>query len=235
MTNNTNTPLGSQDHIAWAPIPTRHMEPDEPKATIRIYQDSIILERHQHDLTLTTLISADDLIAAFTRHASFISGVLPDETLWTRHSPNGVIIALWRPPAVWPVALQTAPAQPPHRLLLPMPGLVFVTAPRHTPWVFAAKSRPTRPNQKLYNSPTFNTFRDGRVCPGSHKFPTHPAEIPESFFQSYFSMTGDTHHRSQKYPYDLAQLWTEIDGSEEYPLEDLIPYCTVQEAMETPA
>ena len=88
------------------------------------------------------------------------------------------------------------------RLRLPMPGLLFVCSPGRAPWVYAAASRPTDPEQQLFRSPTFNTFGDGRVCTGSHTFPEALNEIPESFFESYFSMTGDVRNRSKKHPDD---------------------------------
>ena len=67
-----------------------------------------------------------------------------------------------------------------------------------------------------------------------HKFPDRAEETPESFFQSHFSMTGDTRGRSKKYPNELYKLWKELDGKEEYPLEDLVEHCTVADAMEIP-
>ena len=79
--------------------------------------------------------------------------------------------------------------------------------------------RPTDPEQMLYKMPAFNVFRDGRVCPGSHKFPEDWSElIPESFFQSYFSGTGDSKDRSKKHPDNLHALWEEMDGKTEYPV-----------------
>ncbi len=44
----------------------------------------------------------------------------------------------------------------------------------------------------------------GRVCPGSHRFPEEVGLIPESFFQSFFSLTGDTRNRSKKHPDNLS-------------------------------
>ena len=85
--------------------------------------------------------------------------------------------------------------------------------------------------QRLYRTPAFNVFRDGRVCPGSHKFPEEVGLIPESFFQSFFSLTGDTKERSKKHPDNLQSLWEELDGETEYPAEDLVPQCTVADAM----
>ena len=60
--------------------------------------------------------------------------------------------------------------------------------------------------------PAFNVFSDGRTCPGSHRFPEEVARIPESFFQSYFSGTGDIRNRSRKHPDDLHALWEDLDG-----------------------
>ena len=233
MTDDKNS-CQPQCETIWPPLESQHVERDILKATISIYKESIIITRRQGDVTTTALISADSLARAFTAHLNFLSGLLPEASLWTKQSPTGPIAAIWRPPAKWHVALQLNPGEPPARLHIPMPGLVFITPPRRPPWVFAAKARPTSDHHHLYNSPTFNTFRDGRVCPGSHTFPTDPSEIPESFFQSYFSMTGDTLNRSVAHPEDLAQLWTEIDGTEEYPLDDLVYQCNVKAAMEIP-
>ena len=95
-----------------------------------------------------------------------------------------------------------------------MPGLVFVCSPGRPPWVYAALSRPTDPEQHLFRAPAFNVFRDGRVCPGSHRFPEEVGLIPESFFQSYFSLTGDSRDRSKKHADNLQALWEEIDGTD---------------------
>ena len=72
------------------------------------------------------------------------------------------------------------------RLRLPMPGLVFVCSPGRAPWVYAAAERPADLEQHLFRAPAFNVFRDGRVCPGSHRFPEEVGLIPEGFFQSFF-------------------------------------------------
>ena len=81
------------------------------------------------------------------------------------------MVALWRPPQVWSVALQKEAFQPPARLRLPMPGLVFLCSPARASWVYAALERSTEQDQQLYRAPAFNVFRDGRTCPGSHRSP----------------------------------------------------------------
>jgi hypothetical protein len=49
-----------------------------------------------------------------------------------------------------------------------------------------------------------------------------PARIPEDFFKSQFSPTGDSHGRLRRHPDDLLALWSESDRAEAYPLDDLV-------------
>jgi hypothetical protein len=114
-----------------------------------------------------------------------------------------------------------------------MPGLIFVCMPaRQAPYVFAAKARPRTPDDALFYTPAYNVFDSGRVCPGTHAFPADPSKIPEEFFHSYFSATGDTARgKSQRYPDDIGQLWNELDGQSTYPLDDLVPHLRVVDAM----
>ena len=79
--------------------------------------------------TWVRTVSADEIANVFTRHLGFASGLLPDNALWWSQGETGQMVALWRPPQVWPVALQREAFQPPARLRLPMPGLVFICSP----------------------------------------------------------------------------------------------------------
>ena len=204
---------------------------DTLQAQLEIYGETILLRGFDADTQWVKTVSADEIAHALTRHLGFSSGLLPPETLWWNQGEAGHTVALWRPPQVWPVALQREAFQPPARLRLPMPGLVFVCSPRRAPWVYAAASRPADPEQELFRAPAFNVFRDGRVCPGSHRFPEDPGLIPESFFQSFFSLTGDTRERSKRHPDDLHTLWEELDGTTAYPTDDLVAQCRVADAM----
>ena len=204
---------------------------DVLKAQLEVYGETILLRGFEDDSTWVRTVSADEIANVFTRHLGFSSGLLPEEALWWNQGETGQVVALWRPPQVWPVALQREAFQPPARLRLPMPGLVFVCSPGRAPWAYAALSRPTGPEQQLFRIPAFNVFGDGRICPGSHRFPEEVGLIPESFFQSFFSLTGDTGNRSKKHPDNLHALWEELDGKTEYPVEDLVPQGTVAQAM----
>ncbi len=205
---------------------------DDLKVQLEVYGETILLRGFEGDSNWVKTVSADEIANVFTQHRGFSSGLLPEEALWWSQGETGRTVGLWRPPQVWPVALQREAFRPPARLRLPMPGLVFVCSPGRAPWVYAAQSRPTDPDQQLYRAPAFNVFGDGRACPGSHKFPNEVELIPESFFQSFFSLTGESKNRSKKHPDNLQALWEELDGKTKYPTEDLVPQWTVSYAME---
>ena len=204
---------------------------DELKIQMEVYAETILLRGFEDGANWVRTVSADAIANAFTQHLGLSTGILPKETLWWSQGETGQVVALWRPPKVWPVALQREAFKPPARLRVPMPGLVFVCSPGRAPWVYAAKTRPTDPEQQLYRAPAFNVFSDGRACPGSHTFPEEVGLIPESFFQSFFSLTGDTRNRSKRHPDNLQSLWEELDGTTEYPMDDLVPQCTMAQAM----
>ena len=221
-------------YTTWAipediPVPR-----DTLKMQIDIYQDSIVLRGHAENTVYTRIISADETADILTQHRGINTGLLPERTLWLSNSGIGTTTAIWLPPATWPVALQERPSDPPLRLKLPMPGLVFICPHGQAPWVFATKARPSRTEDQLFHAPAFNVFRDGRVCPGNHIFPQDPGMVPGSFFQSFFSPTADTRNRSKKHPEHLKSLWMELNGKRKYPLGDLVPSITVAEAMRLP-
>jgi len=215
----------------WALPDGLDVPPDELKCRLDFYQDTIILYLLDKGVITTRMVSARDVALALLREIPLRSGVLPESALWWGQGKEGVEVALWRPPKVWPVALMTEPFKPPKRFRLPMPGLVFVCAPGRPPKVYAAKKRPADARDGIYHAPLFNIFNDGRTCPGTHKFPSKIEEIPESFFTSFFTQEAQFSGRSKKYPRDLLRLWEELDGKQRYPLKDLVPFGKVEDIM----
>ena len=219
------------DTTQWSLPGPADVSRDELRLQLEVYNETILLRGFEDAAAWVRTVSADAIANVFTQHLGFSSGLLPEDALWWNQGETGQVVALWRRPQVWSAALQREAFKPPARLRLPMPGLVFVCSPGRAPWVYAALSRPNGPEQQLFRAPAFNVFGDGRACPGSHRFPEEVGLVPESFFQSYFSLTGDTRNRSKKHPDNLQALWEEIDGTTEYPMEDLVPQCTVGQAM----
>ena len=214
--------MNEAGHLNWAEPDPDWMTRDELKAQVNIYEENIILRLLRDTHVEIRQISGEDLANIFAGEIEFRTGLLPEGTLWHKRNHGAPQTALWRPPQVWRVQLQEEAFAPPRRLKLPMPGLVFVCSESRAPTVYAAKHRPVNEDSELYRAPTFNVFPNGNVCPGTHKFPADIQKIPESFFESRFSMTGDYHNRSLKHRENLMALWEELDGQDQYPLEDLV-------------
>jgi PRTRC genetic system protein B len=211
--------------LQWALPEDLEVPKDQFRMRLDFYNESIVMHAIDGGVITNRLVSAVDIASAMSREITFFSSLLPPNALWWSHSRQGDQLALWRRPQMTLVSIQTQAFQPPERYRIPLPGLVFVCQSGRSPAVYAARSRPQRPEDKLYHCPTFNVFHSGNVCPGTHHFPEDVTEIPASFFQSLFSMTGDSHERSRKYPANLLRLWKEeLVGRRTYPLGDLVEW-----------
>jgi hypothetical protein len=229
------TPMTSQTASAYRWVLPAEAELDGDPLTLRLdfHQESVVMHDYAEGVTRTKLVSAVDVARALTGTIDLTSGLLPVDTLWWCNTATGPRVAIWRAPRVWTVRLRERYDARPRRLRLPMPGLVFVCLPgRQAPYVFTATARPRSENEQLYHCPAYNVFASGRVCTGSHAFPADPARVPEEFFRSYFSATGDTATgRSRRYPDDIGRLWAELRGQSTYPLDDLVPQLWVGDAL----
>ncbi|MBI4499073.1 MAG: hypothetical protein HY689_14380 [Chloroflexi bacterium] len=206
---------------------------DPLRLRLDFHEESVVVHDYAGGVVRTKLVSALDVAHALARELDLTSGLVPPDTLWWAKTASGVRVAIWREPRVWTVRLRERYEAKPRRLRLPMPGLVFICSPgRQVPYVFAARARPRTADEQLYHCPTYNVFPTGRVCPGSHLFPADPAQVPDDFFRSHFSATGDTARgRSQRHPDDIGELWAELRGQTAYPLDDLVPQVRVAEAI----
>lgn len=180
----------------------------------------------------TRVVAALDIARTLAEEIDLSTGLLPPETLWYARTSTGDRLAIWRAPRVWNVQVKASYDAKALALKLPMPGLVFLCQRNWTsPFVFAAVKRPTDPGDQLYHCPTFNVFRDGRVCPGNHTFIKDPARVPEDFFKSFFSLTGDSRGRTRSHSDDLLTFWKDLAKQKTFPLDELQPALTVADAM----
>ena len=215
----TKEPAGYQ----WALPENVDIPRDELKVRLDFYGQSVVMYVLEDGIVTTKMVSSQDIALALLRDIPLGSGVLPENTLWWQHRQDGSpLVAIWRPPQVWPVALQLEPFKPPRRFRLPLPGLIFICRPGNPPRVVAAKKRPTTPEEPVYRAPLYNVYADGKTCPGSHKYSDDISRIPEEFFTAFFteSLGGEI---SRAYGRDVLKLWESIDGKKRYPLRDLRP------------
>ena len=94
------------DTTQWSLPGPADVPRDTLKVQLEVYNETILLRGFEDDSTWVRTVSADAIANVFTQHLGFSSGLLPQEALWWGQGETGQVVALWRPPQVWSVALQ---------------------------------------------------------------------------------------------------------------------------------
>ncbi len=221
----------NKDNKATIPSPFERVLPKElrvgkDKLILRLdfYSEAIVMQDMETKGGAFRMVSAHDLSHALASELSFTSGLLPENTLWWTNTRRGPLVALWVEPRVRRLALVEDYGKKPKRFNVPMPGLIFICNQGRPPAVWAAFHRPKGPKDKVYHAPLTNIYFHGESCPGSNKYPDVIEDIPESFFQSFFTHAVQSGDRSKKHPNNVVGLWKELDKkkAETFPLSDLV-------------
>ena len=146
------------DTTQWSLLGPADAPRDDLKLQLEVYGETILLRGFENDSAWVRTVSADEIANVFTQHLGSSSGLLPEETLWWNQGETGQVVALWRPPQVWPVALQREAFKPPARLRLPMPG-----------WSSSARraARPGSTRQRAVRPTLSSTSSGPRPSPSS--------------------------------------------------------------------
>ena len=200
---------------------------------LNFYSEAIVMEDYERSENggRYRMVDAYDIAKAIAAEMSFDSGLLPENTLWWANTKDGAQVALWVPPGVRRLALQTEAGKAPLRYDVPLPGLIFLCKAAHPPSVFAVYDRPTGPKDRVYKAPLANVYDNGRTCPGSHTYSANIGDIPDEFFKSFFSHAADLGSRSKRFPQDITKMWQKLDKTETYPLLDLVYHGTIADIM----
>lgn len=215
-------------------LPGLGINKDRLRLVLYFYAESIVLQNVDEESAASfRMVDARDLANALAGELSFGSGLLPENVLWWTNDNSGPVTALWVPPAVRRLAVQTKDVGPPDRYDMPLPGLIFLCRPGLPPWVYAASRRPAGPKDRVYRAPLPNVYEDGHSCAGSQKYPADVGGVPGSFFRSFFTRE-ETKNRSKKHPHDVVELWKELDRGKkkEFPLSDLLYHGTVGDLIQ---
>jgi len=215
----------------WAVPGELGIPPDPLRLRLDFHHQAVVMTSFEGETNTSKVVSAMDIAHALAGELSFGSGLLPANTLWWQNTKGGPVVAIYVEPQVRQLALQVDFNKPVKRFKVPMPGLIFLCRPSAPPWVFAVRRKPTKEQDIVYHAPLANLFVNGRNCPGSHKFPARVADIPQSFFVSWFTATADLRNRSKMFPQNVIHLWEFLDGKKRYPKDDMVKIGTVVDLM----
>ncbi len=215
----------------WAIPEELNIPPDPLRARLDFHHQAVVLTFFGEETTTTRIVSAFDVAQALANELSFGTGLLPANTLWWENTRAGPFFAIYTEPKIRTLALQKELGKPPKRFTIPLPGLIFLCSPGKPPWVYAVKKKPTKERDPVFKAPLCNIFDSGRSCPGNHRYPERAADIPHSFFVSFFTETADLHNRSRMFPKNVAYLWAHLDGKKAFPKNDLVKHGTISDLM----
>lgn len=217
--------------VHWAVPESLKIPADPLRCRLDFHHQAVVMTFFDGDLVDTRVVSALDVAHALATGLSFGSGLLPENTLWWSNTRRGPVFALYVAPAIRKCALLEDASKPPRRFTLPLPGFIFLCTPGQTPYVYAVKKRPTKETDLVYNAPLCNIMENGRSCPGTHSYPNRVAEVPNSFFLSFFTPTADLKNRSNMFPHNIVGLWEHLNNKKRFPNSDLVKLCTVHDLM----
>jgi hypothetical protein len=158
------------------------LPPDDLEVRLDFYHSSIMLYLVEGGIITTKIVSARDLTLALLRNVPLKSGLLPEGALWRGQGKEGVEVALWRPPRIWPVALKLKINEPARRFKVPMPGLIFACSPGRPPRVFATKRRPQGPGTIIYHASSLISLTMAGVALGQTNTPITWGRYPSHSF-----------------------------------------------------
>ena len=221
-------------NFPWTVPEELGIPPDKLRARLDFFHQAVVLSIYDADVVTTRVVSAMDVAHALANDLAFGTGLLPPSTLWWSNSRSGPVYAIYAEPKIRKVALELDVKTPAKRFTLPFPGLIFLCSPGRAPYVFAVKKMPTEGGESdaVYNAPLCNIHDSGQSCAGTHRYPARVADIPRSFFTSFFTATAGLRNRSKLYPENIVHLWDYLDGKKRFPVTDLIKVGTIKDLMD---
>jgi len=191
-----------------------------------LFQQSIVLTRFDGDGRATSCheVAPEDVAAALSG-VPVSTGLLPRNCLfYARQGREKLAIYLSSQ------RRSLATKERVYKILLP--GMVFVGQGLDYQ-IFAVKQRPGK-RERLFQAPLPNVNSNGHICRGNADFPACSTNTIHAavkvFFASEFNSDLSV-GKSSRHGKNILDLWAEIEGTEEFPVDDLVPTRLVLEDL----
>ena len=224
-------PIEPPSAFKWAVPEALQIPPDPLRCRLDFHHQAVVMTLFDGELVETRVVSALDVAQALASDLSFSTGLLPPNTLWWQNTKSGPLFSLYVAPRIRILALQEDINQAARRFTIPLPGLIFLCYPGAPPWVYAVERKPTRETDTVFRAPLCNIHENGRSCAGTHTYPQRVADIPQSFFVSFFTASADLKNRSRAFPHSVVDLWESLDNKKHFPRGDLVRHGTIRDLM----
>lgn len=198
----------------------------QPRLVLTFYDHAVILRKIEQTGTREYPVDPTALSKALAAESRFSTGLLPPYTLSVAQSGALGRVIGYRPAGKVGLWLEGAT----DAVRIPLPPLVLMRNTRDQRVagynIFAVKGFPKSPKTRLYNAPFPNN--SGSVCWGTVARPSAKALGSASLEEDWTLFLGSRfgNHspggKSQRQPQDIRKLYLEIEGTEKYPLDDLV-------------
>ncbi len=215
----------------WAVPDSLNVPVDPLRCRLDFHYQAVVLTLFDGESVQTKMVSAMDVTQVLASELSFSTGLLPSNTLWWQNTKRGPLFALYVEPKVRILTLEEDISKPPRRFTIPLPGLIFLCFPGVPPWVYAVGKKPTKETDTVFKAPLCNIHESGRSCAGTHTYPERVADIPQSFFVSFFTASADIKSRCKSFPNNVVNLWESLDKKKYFPRGELVRHGTVRDLM----
>jgi PRTRC genetic system protein B len=200
----------------------------QPTVQLTFTAETLWLTRYddQGQRIATYPVKVADAAAAFRNEVglSVATGILPADVLFY-HQAQGKPprIGIWLPAGRriihWAIGKRT------RKLTIPLPGLLFV-GQGNMFWAWAAKARPAKESEPLFQAPLSNVNHDGLICHGNVEFPKAAPDqmtaAAAAFLDSNFNNhMDDARVRLQEGA--LLAFLQALDGRRTFPTDRLRP------------
>ena len=226
------TTTNDVDRTEWS-LPVQGDVPrDTLQTQLEVYGETILLRGFEADRTWVRTVSADEIANVFTRHLGFSSGLLPEERPLVepgRNRPGGGAVAP-APGVAGGIATGGVPASRPAAAahagvgirLLAGPGALGLRRPGTARQPRAAALPAPRPST---SSGTEGSAPAATASPNRWDGYPNPSSSPSS------PLPETARAGRSSTPTTCKPCGRRLDGKAEYPVEDLVPQCTVGHAM----
>lgn len=221
----------SASPFKWAVPDSLNVPPDPLRCRLDFHYQAVVMTLFDGESAETRMVSAMDVAQALASDLSFSTGLLPPNTLWWQNTKRGPLFSLYVEPKVRILALEEDIHKPPRRFTIPLPGLIFLCSPGVPPWVYAVAKKPTKESDTVFRAPLCNVHDNGRSCAGTHTYPQRVADIPQSFFVSFFTASADIKNRSKSFPNNVVALWESLENKKYFPRGELVRHGTIKDLL----